>query len=753
MAPQVTDITKISAFSPSPPGNCSTRSCPSPLIFGIKYYAAQTINLWVSGHAALGPDSGTGIFISSYIGNVRQSDRGSCHPGCSDTAFLSSEGYPIQLRIDQDPSAVAQRPRLSAYKVAGTYKPCRFLSRCLKIVVRALQPRLFFLRVQSTISLNAVYDPGTLRRRKVDLLIALTYGILLLSEAEKGMTRPMDGANAHDGVAMANCFGGAATFGVSAPLYENSDITRSIRPSARRLIRPTSTRLFTRGPPQDPICLCLRAIRRISRRYVVAIMLLSAIRGVPLWLSASVVSALNALVFGLDTGTIGPVTTMASFQDTFGELSPTLHGIVVSSVLLPGAVTALITGVIADRYGRTRIIAIGSFVYGVGATLETSSMWLAMFIVGRLLKGVGEGLFLSTVYVHVFFHFAWSRPGLFHMLRHISSVGLNFLAFAIALQAGIAFANVAASPLLPQSPRWLQARGRSSEANQVIEKLGLDEAERFELLSQSTEILPHSPSVPFWQSVRDTAHDLKEAFDGPFRARTLFGCFLLAFQQFSGIDGVLYYAPILLQMAGISSQTSSFLASGISAIVILVVTIPASLWADAWGRKTSTIVGGSLIFILMLISGSLYAAGEVHGDRGAARWVVIVNIYLFAAVFSGTWAIGLRAFLIESLPSKTRSSAASLAQSSNWIANFLVALTTPIFVATSTFGAYYFFAFATLLCTIVSAIYMFETKGRTLENIEKRYSEKQALRRQAMSTGRWSLPIGGFRLRTSPTRP
>ncbi|KAI3340658.1 sugar transport protein [Ustulina deusta] len=500
-------------------------------------------------------------------------------------------------------------------------------------------------------------------------------------------------------------------------------------------------------------------------------MLLSDFRRVPLWLSASVISALNALVFGLDTGTIGPVTTMASFKDTFGALSPTLHGIVVSSVLLPGAVTALITGVLADRYGRTRIIAIGSLVYGVGATLEAASMWLAMFIVGRLLKGVGEGLFLSTVYVHVCeISPARKRGVMASVAQFLITLGLVlgfFICYGtshlsgsiswrlpIALQAGVAFANVAASSFLPQSPRWLQARGRSNEANRIIDQLGLDEAEKVELQSQSTETLPHSPHAPFWQSMHETAHDLKEAFDAPFRGRTLFGCFLLAFQQFSGIDGVLYYAPILLQMAGISSQNASFLASGVSAVVILVVTLPATLLADAWGRKTSTVVGGSLIFTLMLISGSLYAAGEVHADRGAARWVVIVNIYLFAAVFSATWAIGLRAFLIESLPSKTRSSAASLAQSSNWVANFLVALTTPIFIATSTFGAYYFFAFATLLCTVVSAIYMFETKGRTLESIEKRYSEKQASRRQqSMSTGRWSLPIRGFRLRAIPTRP
>ncbi|KAI0593132.1 sugar transport protein [Biscogniauxia sp. FL1348] len=488
-------------------------------------------------------------------------------------------------------------------------------------------------------------------------------------------------------------------------------------------------------------------------------MLLSRIKGVPLWLSASIISACNAIVFGLDTGTIGSVTTMSSFTATFGDLSPTLHGLVVSSILLPGAVTALVTGILADRYGRTRMIAIGSIIFGVGAALETAASWLAMFIVGRLFKGVGEGLFLSTVYVHVCeISPARIRGVMASIVQFLITLGIVtgfFMCYGtsrlqgsiswrlpIAIQSFIAFSNGAACSLLPQSPRWLQARGLPEEAKKIIDQLGLDEEEKAELLSQSSSTLSHSPNVPFLQSLKDTAHEFREAFSAPFRGRTIFGCFLMGMQQFSGIDGVLYYAPILLQQAGIASQHATFLASGVSALVIMVTTIPATIFADAWGRKTSTLVGGVLISILMLTMGSLYAAGEVHATEGAARWVVIVCIYLFAGVYSATWAIGVRAFLIESLPRKTRSSAASLGQSSNWLANFVVALTTPVFIATSSFGAYYFFAFCTMFCTLMSALFMFETKGRTLESIEKKYSEKQA-----RGKGRWKLSSLGFRIR------
>jgi MFS family permease len=141
----------------------------------------------------------------------------------------------------------------------------------------------------------------------------------------------------------------------------------------------------------------------------------------------------------------------------------------------------------------------------------------------------------------------------------------------------------------------------------------------------------------------------------------------MGMQQLSGIDGVLYYAPILFTKAGLSGEKASFLASGVSAIVLLVATFPATIFADQWGRRMQSILGGVLIVGLMVIMGSLYASGQVHPDHGAGRWVVIVCIYLFAISFNLTWAIGFRTWVVESMPRRTRSSASSLAQSSNWV--------------------------------------------------------------------------------------
>lgn len=379
---------------------------------------------------------------------------------------------------------------------------------------------------------------------------------------------------------------------------------------------------------------------------------------------------------------------MESFTATMGHISPTTRGVIVSSILLPGALAALVAGVLADRYGRKGLILSGAIFYGVGAAVECGSVTLAMFIVGRLVKGVGQGLFLSTVYVQVSeISPARTRGTMTSVPQFLIVCGLVtgfFMSYGTAsldssaswrLPLGIAsflaFAFAALNVLMPPSPRWLLAKGRTEQARAVIAVLGLDEAEQRELLASSASALEHPPDESIWESLKQTFRDFGDAFSAPFRSRTALGCFIMGFQQFCGIDGVLFYAPILFRQAGLSGNRANFLASGVSSLVILATTIPATIWADKWGRRTSTVLGGTLITILMLIIGTMYAANLVHPTYGAGRWVVIISIYLFAIVFNGTWALAIRTYLVESLPSKTRSSASSLGQCSNWVSLLL----------------------------------------------------------------------------------
>lgn len=160
-----------------------------------------------------------------------------------------------------------------------------------------------------------------------------------------------------------------------------------------------------------------------------------------------------------------------------------------------------------------------------------------------------------------------------------------------------------------------------------------------------------------------------------------------------------------------------------SALVIFAVTIPGLIYADGWGRRHSIIYGGLGLGTVMFLIGGLYAGGAVHGTYGAGRWIVIVCIYVFAIIFSLTWAVAVKVYAAEIQPQRTRASATTLAHSSNWVFNFLVALTTPILLAKSSFGAYFLFGGCCLLTSFVGAIFMQETKGRSLGEIEEAFQQ------------------------------
>lgn len=288
---------------------------------------------------------------------------------------------------------------------------------------------------------------------------------------------------------------------------------------------------------------------------------------------------------------------------------------------------------------------------------------------------------------------------------------------------------------LPASPRWLTLRGRTAEASAAWDALGVSHAERekaeMELNAvqgiqlEHTEDLhpPDRPNIPLASSTK--LRGFFDVFSKDVRKRTALAVFMMGMQQLSGIDGVLYYAPLLFEKAGLASTEASFLASGVSALVIFAFTIPALILADKWGRRHSTIYGGLGLSATMFLIGSLYASSSVHSHSGAGRWIVIVSIYLFAVIYSTSWAIGFKVYAAEIQPQRTRASATSLAHGSNWVTNFLVALTTPVLLAKSTYAVYFLFGGCTLFTISVCYLFMPETKGRSLEEIEEAFRARK----------------------------
>ena len=375
---------------------------------------------------------------------------------------------------------------------------------------------------------------------------------------------------------------------------------------------------------------------------------------------------------------------MEFFRKDIATTSAILHGLIVSSVLLPSAIVSIFAGSLADAVGRPRAVTIGFCVSGLGAAIEAGSIHIAMFIVGRIIIGIGIGLYLSTVVVYICELAPPAKRGVLStMVQLFAAIGIltgYFICYGtvyissslswrlpLAIQSFLAFLFAAVCVPLPQSPRWLTLCGRHDESRLLWVRLGVSlDGEGAEVIDQR-EDSENKNNTPSEDSTSVLSHSIIRAFKKDVRSRTALAVYYLGMQQLCGIDSILYYAPIIFQQAGITSQKSSFIASGVTAIVIVAVTIPATLKADSWSRRMQTILGGCLISGCLLLIGILYASGAVHRTSGAARWVVIVTIYLYVISFCVTWGINYKSYPSEIQPPATRATATSLAQSANWV--------------------------------------------------------------------------------------
>ncbi|PYI04093.1 general substrate transporter [Aspergillus sclerotiicarbonarius CBS 121057] len=442
------------------------------------------------------------------------------------------------------------------------------------------------------------------------------------------------------------------------------------------------------------------------------------------------------LLAGVDTSIIGPVTVMPSYIEYFGSHSAIVHGIIVSSILLSASFMSFIAGRPADV---------------LGAALEAGAVRLAMFMVGRVVEGMGFGLYFGTLTVYVceisppsvrgplttgpqFMVCLGLVAGYFTCYGTAKIEGSMSWRLPFIVLVGLAVAFVSSVLLyLPPSPRWLQLHGRGEEADAAWKTLGVkveDRQEVGEVLEEGVVGAQNSrdespPSLsPTRVAEKNPEGGLFDLFKKDVRGRTMLAIFLMGFLQLSGIDAVLYYAPLFFQQAGLSSTDASYFASGISGIVLVVVSVPALLLADKWGRRSSTIIGGICLTTTIIIIGALYASNAVDPRHGAARWIVIVCIYFYAVFFASTWAVSIKVFAPEIQPQHTRAKATALAHGFKWVCNWFVAFICPTLLERTSFGAYFLFGGCYALTTVVCFLFMVESRGKSLDEIKRAFTRR-----------------------------
>ncbi|MDH7463885.1 sugar porter family MFS transporter [Chitinophagaceae bacterium 26-R-25] len=425
------------------------------------------------------------------------------------------------------------------------------------------------------------------------------------------------------------------------------------------------------------------------------------------------VAALGGLLFGFDTAIIsGAIPYITSYF----SLNEYWVGWAVGSILIGCAAGALLAGKFADNYGRRYMLIICAILFaasGIGAGLSTN---LTIFIIFRLIGGLGVGAaaMVSPMYIAEIAPAKW-RGRLVACYQLAIVFGILIAYFANFIFDGMGannwrwmFASQAAPSLLfflmlllvPETPRWLIMKQRNGEAEKILKKvLGTSEVDA------EMSIIKNS-----FHNAKGVS--VKQLFSKTYRPVLYLGITVAIFQQVTGINSIIYYAPEIFRETGLDSSSSLMQTIGIGVINILS-TIGAIALVDRIGRKKLLLIGTIMMGI------SLVAVGLCFKYHYFDHYLVLIFMLLYVASFGCTLGAVVWVYLAEIFPNLIRSLALSVATLSLWLADFAVTLTFP--VMTKHLGTSYTMFCYAALC-VVAFVYMLfkvkETKGQSLEDIE-----------------------------------
>jgi MFS transporter, SP family, arabinose:H+ symporter len=428
----------------------------------------------------------------------------------------------------------------------------------------------------------------------------------------------------------------------------------------------------------------------------------------------SLTSALAGFLFGFDTVVISGAEK--TIQTLWG-LSPGLHGIAMASALYGTVVGSLLGGWPADRFGRKATLLWIGVLYFVGAVGSALATNVVTFIAARVIGGLGIGI--STVVAPMYISEIAPpkhRGRLAGMFQFNIVFGILIAFVSNALLAGIGenawrwMLGVAAFPSLlyavlcfglPESPRWLLSRKGDREA-------GLEVLQRIEPDASPAEIAAEADEI--------IAASSEQASSGHFWTRRLRKPILLAiliafFNQLSGINAILYFAPRIFELTGLAAKAALLQSIGIG-LTNLVFTFVGLWLIDRLGRRTLLYIGSfGYITSLGLVAWAFFTG---HFS------IVPVCIFAFIAAHAIGQGAVIWVFISEIFPNRHRAEGQTLGSFTHWI--FAALLTTFFPKMVAAFPAGYVFAFFAgmmVLQLIWVKTMVPETKGVPLEQIQK----------------------------------
>jgi sugar porter (SP) family MFS transporter len=427
----------------------------------------------------------------------------------------------------------------------------------------------------------------------------------------------------------------------------------------------------------------------------------------------SLIAALGGFLFGFETAVIsGAEKTIQQLW----SLSSGMLGFTVASSLIGTVLGSLIAGAPAQRYGRKKVLTVIALMYlvsSVGCSL--TPIWF-LFIMFRFIGGIAVGassvvgpMYISEVApAHVRGRLAGSFQlmivgGIF--IAYLTNfLFINLGADSWRWMLGIMVVPAALFAILlrtiPESPRWLVLNRRDEEAKTIFAKTGEPNAMGVIQLEHQLE-----------------HYGLKEKLfmGNTYRKPIMYAVLLAMFNQLSGINAILYYAPRIFEMAGFS-KADAYLQPVYIGGANLLFTIIAMTVIDKFGRKTLLLIGCVGLIVFLGLTAHAFSGGGNPGKN------VLFYLLGYIAFFAFSQGAVLWVFISEIFPNSVRSQGGSLGSFTHWIMAAIISWTFPVIVEGSPNGGFYSFVFYSIMMVLAFLFIwriMPETKGRSLEQIQK----------------------------------
>ena len=443
-----------------------------------------------------------------------------------------------------------------------------------------------------------------------------------------------------------------------------------------------------------------------------------------LYLTAGI-AALAGLLFGYDTGVISGAILF--IKDQFQLSSGSIQR-VVSAVLFGAMIGAALSGALADRFGRKKVILVTAVLFAIGAVGAAFSINIPMMIAFRMMIGVAIGVASYTAPLYISEISPPEARGALVSLNQLMitcgivvsylvdlalTLGTNEWRWMFGLGALPAVVLLLGMTALSESPRWLIGHNRIDEARTALKKIMAEDRINSEINSIQQSLVIKTGS---W----------KEALAPWVRPALFVGIALAFFQQVTGINTIIYYAPTIFEFAGFSSHKVSILATVGVGMVNVFMTLVAIRFIDRLGRKPLLYIG----LIGMAASlGILGLAFYLPGMMGALKILTVLSVLFYIASFAISLGPIFWLIIAEIYPLKVRGRAMSLATLANWLFNMIVASTfLTLTEKLGKAGAFWFYAAVCIVALVFCYLYVPETKGHTLEDIEKHLKRNKGLK-------------------------